>query len=211
MSFNKEFCIVVISYTWEVLLMTKALIHIDYTYDFVADDGALTCGSPAQALEDNLLDITQQFIKHDYYVVFALDQHLPNDPYHPESSLFPPHNLIHTKGQMLYGKMGEYHQSIQHLSNVYTMPKTRYSAFCGTDLELKLRERQIDTLYLVGVCTDICVLHTAIDAYNKGFKLVVYDNGVASFDEVGHAWALSHFKNTLGATVCTFDASLEIS
>ena len=53
------------------------------------------------------------------------------------------------------------------------MDKTRYSAFAGTDLEMKLRERGIEEVHLVGVCTDICVLHTAVDAYNKGFKIVV--------------------------------------
>ena len=29
----------------------KALLVIDYTYDFVADDGKLTCGKPGQAIE----------------------------------------------------------------------------------------------------------------------------------------------------------------
>ncbi|MFP3489767.1 isochorismatase family cysteine hydrolase, partial [Staphylococcus sp. SIMBA_130] len=71
----------------------------------------------------------------------------------------------------------------------------------GTDLELKLRERGISELHLVGVCTDICVLHTAVDAYNKGFKIVVYKDAVASFNHVGHEWALGHFKACLGADV----------
>ena len=30
--------------------MTKALISIDYTEDFVADSGKLTAGAPAQAI-----------------------------------------------------------------------------------------------------------------------------------------------------------------
>ena len=30
----------------------KALINIDYTVDFVADAGALTCGEPGQAIEE---------------------------------------------------------------------------------------------------------------------------------------------------------------
>ncbi|MEY9977659.1 hypothetical protein [Lysinibacillus sp. RC79] len=32
--------------------MKKALLVIDYTYDFVASDGKLTCGEPGQALLD---------------------------------------------------------------------------------------------------------------------------------------------------------------
>ena len=40
--------------------MTKALISIDYSYDFVADDGKLTAGKPAQAIEDRIAQVTQE-------------------------------------------------------------------------------------------------------------------------------------------------------
>src|SRR5699024_5446374 len=89
----------------------------------------------------------------------------------------------------------------KHQSNVYYFDKTRYSAFVGTDLEIRLRERDIQEVHLVGVCTDICILHTAIDAYNKGFDIVVHKKGVASFNAVGHQWSLEHFENKLGAKV----------
>ena len=56
-------------------------------------------------------------------------------------------------------------------------------------------------MHLVGVCTDICVLHTAVDAYNKGFKVVVYKDAVASFNQQGHEWALGHFKDSIGAEI----------
>ncbi|HRL52342.1 MAG TPA: isochorismatase family cysteine hydrolase, partial [Enterococcus aquimarinus] len=76
-----------------------------------------------------------------------------------------------------------------------------YSAVSGTDLDICLRERHITDLYLTGVCTDICVLHTAIDAYNLGYRLFIVENSVASFDPVGHEWALRHFSGALGATI----------
>jgi len=44
------------------------------------------------------------------------------------------------------------------------MDKTRYSAFAGTPLELMLRERNIKEIHIIGVCTDICVLHSIIKA-----------------------------------------------
>ena len=84
---------------------------------------------------------------------------------------------------------------------LYWLDKRHYSAFCGTDLDLRLRERQITEIYLTGVCTDICVLHTAVDAYNLGYKIFIVKDAVQSFDQVGHQWALNHFKNTLGATI----------
>ena len=181
--------------------MKRALIHIDYTYDFVADDGKLTCGQPGQAIEDYILELTRSFVDSGDYVAFTIDLHDQNDPHHPESQLFPPHNLRNTRGRNLYGKIQDYYEEIAHKSHVDYFDKTRYSAFAGTNLELKLRERGIEELHFVGVCTDICILHTMIDAYNKGFKLVVHEKGVASFNPAGHVWALDHFKNTLGAQV----------
>jgi nicotinamidase-related amidase len=182
-------------------LSKKALINIDYTNDFVSDKGALTCGIPAQQIEEKMLAVTKQFIDDGDYVVFAVDIHHTSDLYHPETNLFPAHNLSGSNGRNLYGELNRLYEDNYSLQNVYWMDKTRYSAFAGTDLELKLRERGISELHLVGVCTDICVLHTAVDAYNKGFKIVIYKDAVASFNHVGHEWALGHFKACLGADV----------
>lgn len=181
--------------------MQRALIHIDYTNDFVATDGKLTCGEPGQAIYRKVYDLTRQFHEAGDFIAFTIDCHRQNDPFHPETKLFPPHNIQGTSGRHLYSELEAYYQSIKDEPNVYYTDKTRYSAFAGTDLEIKLRERGITELHLVGVCTDICVLHTAVDAYNKGFQLVIHRDAVASFNPAGHEWALQHFQHTLGATV----------
>lgn len=179
----------------------RALINVDYTYDFVAEKGALTCGAPGQAIEKAITAITKEFISNGDFVVFAIDIHEEGDVLHPETKLFPPHNIAGTAGRDLYGELGKVFQENRDKESVYWMDKTRYTVFAGTDLEMRLRARGITELHLVGVCTDICVLHTAVDAYNKGFDIVVHESAVASFDPQGHEWALRHFKNTLGATV----------
>lgn len=181
--------------------MKRALINVDYTYDFVAKDGKLTCGEPGQAIEDKITSLTEEFIDAGDFVAFGIDAHEVGDTLHPESALFPPHNINGTTGKDLYGKLAEVYEKNKHKEKVYYFDKTRYSAFAGTDLELKLRERGIEAVHLVGVCTDICILHSAIDAYNKGFKLVIHKDAVASFNQAGHEWALGHFSSTLGATV----------
>lgn len=175
----------------------KALINIDYTFDFV--EGKLPVGEPAIQLEDRIAEITEEFVNNNDFVVMAIDGHKENDIYHPETKLFPPHNIIGTSGRELYGKLNEVYQ--EHKDKIYWMDKTRYSAFAGTDLEIQLRARDITDIHLVGVCTDICILHTAIDAYNKGFNIFIHKDGVQSFNAEGHKWALEHFTNTLGATV----------
>lgn len=184
--------------------MKKALIVIDYTVDFVADAGRLTCGLAGQAIDEKITECVQSFLESDVPVVFAVDVHEEGDAFHPETKLFPPHNIRGTTGRELYGALGRLYRGLSERgmpANVKWMDKTRYSAFAGTDLEIFLRSRGIEELHLVGVCTDICVLHTAVDAYNQGFRIVVHENAVASFNAVGHAWALGHFRESLGAQV----------
>lgn len=175
----------------------KALIVIDYTVDFVT--GKLPCGDPAIQIEERIAALTEQFAQAGDYVVMAVDLHEEGDMYHPEHRLFPPHNIRGTEGRRLYGKLQAVYQA--HKDRIVWMDKTRYSAFCGTELALQLRARGITELHLVGVCTDICVLHTAVDAYNQGFGLTVHADATASFNAAGHDWALGHFEHTLGAEV----------
>lgn len=53
----------------------RALINIDYTVDFVATDGALTCGEPGQQLEQAIVNLTNEFISNKEFTVFAIDVH----------------------------------------------------------------------------------------------------------------------------------------
>jgi len=179
----------------------RALLSIDYTNDFVATDGKLTTGEAGQAIEQELVAVTKEYFQQGDFIVFAIDGHDPSDLFHPEKDLFPPHNVIGTSGRDLYGSLADFYQENRTEKNVYWIDKRHYSAFSGTDLDIRLRERGITELCLTGVCTDICVLHTAVDAYNLGYQLVIPEHAVASFDATGHTWALNHFKNTLGAKI----------
>lgn len=181
--------------------MKKVLLNIDYTNDFIAKDGKLSCGEPGREIEGFIVTLTKEFIANGELVVFSIDNHLKGDNFHPESKLFPEHNIEGTDGRLLYKSLNDVYELNKHLDKVIWQDKTRYSAFTGTALELVLRERGINEIHLVGACTDICILHTAVDAYNKGFNIVVHEAGVASFNQAGHEWALGHFENTLGATV----------
>lgn len=179
----------------------RALLSIDYTDDFVATEGALTTGAVGQAIESDLVTLTKEFIENGDFVVFAIDGHDPQDSYHPENKLFPPHNVLGTSGRNLYGSLADLYEEHKEKETLYYFDKRHYSAFSGTDLDIRLRERGIREVHLTGVCTDICILHTAIDAYNLGYQIVVHESAVQSFDPQGHQWALRHFENTLGARV----------
>jgi len=177
----------------------KALLVIDYTVDFVGENGALTCGEPGQLIEAYIVSLTNEFLANDDVVIFPVDLHDINDSFHPETKLFPSHNIRNTPGRALYGELKNVYD--EHMDAIIWLDKTRYSSFAGTNLHQLMRERHVEEVHLVGVCTDICILHTAVDAYNLGFSIVIHEKGVASFNSIGHEWALGHFTNALGATV----------
>ena len=52
----------------------RALIVIDYTFDFIADTGRLTCGKPGQDIEERIVQLIEEFADEDYVVV-ANDVH----------------------------------------------------------------------------------------------------------------------------------------
>ena len=93
--------------------MARALISIDYTVDFVADEGKLTAGAPAQAISEAIAQVTEAAFDRGDYIFFAIDAHDENDAFHPESKLFPPHNIKGTSGRNLYGPLADFYDKHQ--------------------------------------------------------------------------------------------------
>lgn len=61
------------------------------------------------------------------------------------------------------------------------------SAFYDTDLESRLRGRDVDTLLIAGCTTSVCVRATAIDAMQRGFRAIVAAEAVGEFAADLHA------------------------
>ena len=55
-----------------------------------------------------------------------------------------------------------------------------------------------EKVVICGVCTDICVMHTAADARNRDYDVEVPVDSVATFDPEAHAYALQHMEKILG-------------
>lgn len=62
--------------------------------------------------------------------------------------------------------------------------KSVNAAFIGTDLELRLRRLDADSVVLFGIATDMCVSTTARVAANLGFRTIVVGDACTSFDLV---------------------------
>jgi nicotinamidase-related amidase len=178
----------------------SAYLLIDYVYDFIDDKGVLSLSERGQSIQPNIIKIIKK-IKEDEGILYLCNDNHEKDSYtySPESKLFPLH--CNREGSKLYIDQDVFNNIKPN--KTMNISKTMYSAFNGTMLNLTLKQQQIEELVLMGVCTDICVLHTAIDAYNLGYKITVISDCCCGLTQEGHQFALNHFKNTLGARIVT--------
>lgn len=61
------------------------------------------------------------------------------------------------------------------------LDKPRFGAFHGTDLELVLRSRGVDTIIVTGICTNVCCETTAREANVRDFRVFFLSDGTATF------------------------------
>jgi len=62
------------------------------------------------------------------------------------------------------------------------LEKPRFGAFHGTDLELILRSRGIDSIIVTGIATNVCCETTAREAVVRDFRVFFLSDGTTTFD-----------------------------
>jgi nicotinamidase-related amidase len=80
--------------------------------------------------------------------------------------------------------------------------KKRYSAFYNTDLDQTLQRLRPDVLILAGINSHACIRVTAIDAYQRDWKIIVAEDCVDSYDREHHDISMKYMKDKI-ATVLT--------
>ena len=81
--------------------------------------------------------------------------------------------------------------------NLIFIEKHHFSSFRASTLDSLLRLHSIDQLYIAGINTEICVLKTSLDAFERSYRVRLVKDCVASLhgasgDALGLA-ALSNF------------------
>ncbi len=79
--------------------------------------------------------------------------------------------------------------------------KPRYSVFDHTPLVLLLRELEIERLLLAGAATEMCVVQSAIDARELGFKVTILAGAYATTDPALEQLAFEYAERVVGARV----------
>ena len=168
--------------------MANALLVVDMLVGFLEKGHNLYCGDDARAIIPNVRKLIEREQDAGSEVFFICDSHDPDDL---EFQTFPQHCVKGTEEAEIIPELTRFRGQL--------VPKQRYSAFFGTDLDERLARLSPDKVILCGVCTDICVMHTAADARNRDYAVEIPTDCVATFDLNAHTYALRHMDKILGA------------
>lgn len=124
---------------------------------------------------------------------------------------FTPHtksNFAHHKSPGSIGGQFMPNLDIQP-SDLIVDSKRTFDSFHGTPLEMLLRAMNRNTLLVAGCNTNTCVLATTFGGYNRGFRMVLIAECVASaYGNDVHEFALANIQRRLG-WVLTLDQLAE--
>lgn len=83
------------------------------------------------------------------------------------------------------------------------LEKPRFGAFYGTDLDMILRTRGIDTVIIAGIATNVCCETTAREAMVRDFRVFFLSDGTTTFG-MGDATGAELQKATLATLGLVF-------
>ncbi|WP_338603198.1 isochorismatase family cysteine hydrolase [Sulfolobus tengchongensis] len=162
-----------------------AVIVIDMLNDFVY--GKLG-GERFKSIIPNIQSILDWAREHSIPVIYSNDSHRVTDF---EIHRWGEHAIRGTKG-------AEVIKELEPKTVDFIVPKTSYSGFYNTDLDSILRAlyngEGANTLILTGLHTDICVRHTAADAFFRGYEIIIPHDAVNSFTDAQHFLGLKYLR-----------------
>ena len=80
----------------------------------------------------------------------------------------------------------------------FVITKHQWGAFYGTELDLELRRRGVETIILCGIATNIGVESTARFAYEYGYNQIFAEDAMASMSEEDHVYSVTKTFTRIG-------------
>ena len=124
-------------------------------------------------------------------VIYCQEAHVPGDP---ELEVWGRHGMFGTAGART-------DPAVKPRGGEPVVPKHTFGGFYGTHLDDLLKDQGVDTVILAGVCTDICIQHTAADAFFRGYRVIVPKDATAAFSAEDHARGLRYMSRTYGTQI----------
>lgn len=155
-------------------------IIIDYQKDFI--DGSLY-NKEAIEIRDNVIKRINEGIKKNHKIIFTRDTHDTNYLSSSEGKKLPVvHCVKNTEGWMIDSKVSEFVKDIDY--KIIDKPTFGYKDWALENPE---------NIYVLGVCTDICVISNVLilKALYPNANIYVYKDAVAGLTKEKNLYALS--------------------
>ncbi|MFO8035177.1 MAG: isochorismatase family cysteine hydrolase [Anaerolineales bacterium] len=181
--------------------MTAALILVDVIKNFFDPKGSNYYPVYPPIL-DNIKKVLEKARGHGLVIIHAMEGHRPGHDKDFERQKLPEHSVLNTRD-------AEPAAGIDILEGEHVVRKRRYSAFMATDLDLLLRELEVDRIFLVGVKSHVCIRATAQDAFGLGYKVYVVNEAVGSNYKDLHKASLEDIERYMGELI-SLDESVSL-
>ena len=174
-----------------------ALVVIDLQKGIV---GSTTLPHPAASVVANAAKLADACRARGAYVVLVHVGPSPDgkDALHPTTDPQPPRPAPPAGWDEFVPEIGP-------KSGDHVVRKRQWGAFYGTDLDLQLRRRSIDTIVLCGISTNFGVESTARDAYERGYNQIFVEDACSSRSAEDHAFPFRAIFPRIGVVRSTAD------
>jgi nicotinamidase-related amidase len=152
-----------------------ALLLIDVQNVFFHPDGG-NYFAAAPEIVANLKLLLGSARRSGVLIVHVADRHRPGRPDF-EAHKLASHSI---DGDFDAGFLDGFGPSPSEVGNEILLVKRRFSAFFQTDLDLILREHEIERLVMAGVKTNVCVRATIQDGFGLGYKCLLVKDATSS-------------------------------
>lgn len=157
-----------------------ALLLVDVQNDFLPG-GALAVPRGDEVV--SVLDrCARRFAQAGLPVFATRDWHPPQHcSFRAAGGPWPPHCVAGTPGADFAPALALPAQAVV-VSKARDPAQDAYSGFAGTSLAQQLRAAGVRRVFVGGLATDYCVLHTVLDALAAGFEAVLLVDAVRAVD-----------------------------
>jgi nicotinamidase-related amidase len=169
------------------MMNTAALVLIDPYNDFVTDGGKLFPYSRDVAARLNFLPNMKRLLDAargaKAEVFFAPHRQFEEGDFENWKFLNPSHAGAKRIRPFVRGSWGaQFHPDFAvHAGETVVQEHWLHSAFCGTDLDARLRQRGIDRLVIGGMRANTCVEGTARWGVELGYHVTIVKDATAAF------------------------------
>ena len=172
--------------------MANVVIVVDTIRGFLEEGYPLSCGPESRRIIPHVRALLERELAAGSRLLFVRDAHVPEDP-ELARGVWPPHCMKGSIESEIIPELDEF------VARGELFEKHAYSGFSSPEFAARVEELKPDKLIVVGVCTDVCVLHTVADALWRQYPVEVPEAGVSSLSEENHRFGLAHLRNALGA------------